>query len=102
MTKNETEDFMPKQSMMIRVNSKALRESIIKRQSLASLETLLGVSRQVINGWLIKNRIPPRKLSILAGELDFSVDEVEAITASPKDSEVLPSRTVTVFVNSDV
>jgi Zn-dependent peptidase ImmA (M78 family) len=84
---------MPKQSMMIRVNSKALRESIIKRQSLASLETPLGVSRQAINGWLSKNRIPPRKLSILASELDFSVDEMEAITTSPKDEAFVLFRT---------
>ena len=85
---------MPKQSMMIRVNSKALRKSISHRQqSLASLEDPLGVSRQAINGWLNKNSIPPRKLSILADTLDLSVEELEEITSTPKDETFILFRT---------
>ena len=85
---------MPKQSMMIRINSKALRKSMSHRQqSLASLEGPLGVSRQAINGWLSKDRIPPRKLSTLANKLNLSAEELEAITSTPKDETIILFRT---------
>ena len=85
---------MPKQSMMIRVNSTALRKSMsCRQQPLASLEAPLGVSRQAINGWLSKNRIPPRKLSILANKLNLSAEELKAITSTPKDEAVILFRT---------
>lgn len=84
---------MPRPTVMISVNSEILRESIVKRQPLASLEGILGVSRQAINGWLSKNRIPPRQLSIIAKELKFNPLEVTQITSLPKSRAHILFRT---------
>lgn len=75
---------MPRPSIMIPVNADMLRESILKRTPLASLEDSLGVSRQAINGWLAKSKIPPRQLSVIARKLEFDPSEVANITSPPK------------------
>ena len=84
---------MPRPSVMIPVNSDLLRESILKRGSLASLESSLGVSRQAINGWLIKNRIPPRQLSAIARQLHLEPQEMTDITSPPKSRPYVLFRT---------
>ena len=76
---------MPKQSFMITMNSEALRSSILKRQPIATLEHSLGVSRQAINSWLSKSKIPPRQLSAIARELAFEPDEIRSITTLPRN-----------------
>lgn len=84
---------MPKQSFMISVNSDALRSSILKRKPLAALEDSLKVSRQAINNWLTKSKIPPRQLSAIARELSFAPEEMKLITSKPKDQSFILFRT---------
>lgn len=84
---------MPRPSVMIPVNSELLRESILRRGPLASLESSLGVSRQAINGWLVKNRIPPRQLSAIARHLDLGAQEITEITSPPKTRPYVLFRT---------
>ncbi len=84
---------MAKQSVMIPVNADVLRDSIQKRDSLSSLEGVLGVSRQAINGWLSKSKIPPRQLSTIVRELKLDASEVKKITSPPKDRSFVLFRT---------
>lgn len=81
---------MPRTSVMIPIKSSALRDAFNKRSTpIASLEEPLGVSRQAINGWLSSERIPPRKLSVIAEKLDLSPEEMGLITKRTRSYSVL-------------
>jgi len=74
---------------MIPIQTNQLRKALADRgRSIASLEALLGVSRQAVNGWFQKDRIPPRKLADIARELKISNEEFDAITMKRSDSLV--------------
>jgi Zn-dependent peptidase ImmA (M78 family) len=84
---------MPKQSYMISVNAEKLKEAILSRGHIADLETPLGVTKQAINGWLSKGRIPPRQLSKISKALKLDAPEINNITSIPKEKSFVLFRT---------
>lgn len=80
---------MARPTTMIPIQTNQLRKALADRdRSIASLEALLGVSRQAVNGWFQRDRIPPRKLADIARDLNITEEEFEAITMRQKDSLV--------------
>lgn len=57
------------------------RAVVRRRTTLINIASLCGVTRQAVNHWIVKNRIPPHKLSILIEELNISLREVESLLA---------------------
>ncbi len=74
-----------KKKPLLSINSDNLKRIIkFKGYKISDLgkEDLLSVSRQTINTWLHGNKIPPKKLSILAKKLQLTSNEIDSILMS--------------------
>lgn len=76
---------MGRHSTMIPINGEAFKTIVQSKRTLASLESCLDVSKQAINAWIAGNKIPPRKLSVLAKELHLTSKELVSITLQKRE-----------------
>jgi transcriptional regulator with XRE-family HTH domain len=69
-------------------------EIVEKRTKLSGLARYLGVSRQTINGWKERKRIPPRMLIEITSLLNLTPEETEMLILSPEKllKELVQSR----------
>ena len=75
---------MGRYTAMIPINREAFKIHVKKRTSFSSMALELGVTKQAVNGWLSRNRMPPRALSKLAKNLNLTMDEINSITKKEK------------------
>ena len=71
---------MGRKSVMIAFDPAAFRDLVKGHgKTLTDLETITGVTKQAINGWLSYAKIPPRQLHTIAQGLKWKSDEVARI-----------------------
>lgn len=80
---------MGRKSVMIAFDPIAFRDVVKDHgKALSDLESVTGVSKQAINGWLSVSKIPPRQLHTIAQGLKWKPNEVARILKKPGFQEV--------------
>lgn len=80
---------MGRKSVMITFDPQIFRESVKGvGKNLTDLESITGVSKQAINGWLAGAKIPPRQLHNIAQGLNWKAADVSKVLMKSELNEI--------------